>query len=481
MCFSVIVGRNASAAGHVLLAANDDWPGCPGHVHHVPRRAWDGGDTFLTVKGTPIPQVPLTYGYTYSAAAYETGTRRVSWADGVNDQRVAVSMQGVYAFADYQKEGDLLECDDLVILMLERGRTARQAIETAGELIARYGYSVSTIDGAEGTVCMAVADPEEGFFLELGPGGYWCARRVSDDQVECRPNCFGIGEVDFEDHENFLCSPGLYELAVEKGLVRSGEKLNFAAAFGGDSTDLNPGYGGALNPVNTLRKWRVFNKLGGLNLPPEAPVYGCVPREPVTLRGLMDLMRDGLEGTEYSLGTAPEAGRFHNPFWMEISTSIAQGGTVVCMIADLSPALAQELGCPVWFAFSNARLAPFVPCYTGGRGLPEAYQRGECGAFNPADAWWAFQETAELCCRNYEAIAPVEVVPVYEAMEDRFFAALARAEDEAVKRFGQDPEGARDYLAGVTGAMAEEAMETALKIGRRIKGKYLCNTILEWI
>ena len=66
-------------------------------------------------------------------------------------------------------------------------------------------------------------------------------------------------------------------------------------------------------------------------------------------------------------------------------------------------------------------------------------------------------------------------------MEDRFFAALARAEDEAVKRFGQDPEGARDYLAGVTGAMAEEAMETALKIGRRIKGKYLCNTILEWI
>ena len=125
MCFSVIVGRNASAAGHVLLAANDDWPGCPGHVHYVPRRAWDGGDTFLTVKGTPIPQVPLTYGYTYSAAAYETGTRRVSWADGVNDQRVAVSMQGVYAFADYQKEGDLLECDDLVILMLERGRTAR--------------------------------------------------------------------------------------------------------------------------------------------------------------------------------------------------------------------------------------------------------------------------------------------------------------------------------------------------------------------
>lgn len=481
MCFSLIAGKAATTTGSVLLAANDDWPGCPGHVHHVPRRTWNPDDSYLTVKGQPIPQPALTFGYTYSAAAYETGTLGVSWADGINDQRVAVTMQGVYAFANYQKDGDLLEADDLVLLMLQRGKSARHAIETAGALISQYGYTVSTIDGAEGTVCMAVADPEEGFFLELGPGGYWCARRVADDHVECRPNCFGIGDIDFNDTKNFICSPGLYDLAVENGLIQAGEVLNFAKAFGGDHTTLNPSYGGALNPVNMLRKWRVVHALSGQDLPLEAPVYDCVPSSPLSVRSLMTLMRDSLEGTRYDLSQAPEAGPYHNPFWMEVSTSIAQSGTVICMIADLSPRLPQDLGSTVWFSYSNARLAPFVPCYTGGHGLPAAYQRGECGDFNLDDAWWAFQETAEICYRNYETIVPTEVIPVFEALEDRFFAALAETEQKAAELACGDSKAALTRLTDLTDTLAAEALETTKQVAHRIKGKYLCNTVLSWL
>lgn len=481
MCFSIIIGKQASATGSVLLAANDDWPGCPGHIHHVPAKAWGPDDTFLTVKNTPIPQVPKTFGYTYSACAYETGTRHVSWADGVNDQRVAVSMQGVYSFADYQRDCDILEADDLTILLMERAKTARQGIEMAGELISKYGFTVSTIEGAEGTVCMAVADPDEGFFLELLPGGHWCAKRVSDNEVECRPNCFGIGEIDFDDHENFLYSPGLYELAVEKGLIQQGEKLNFAKAFGGDVAQINDGYGGALNPINTMRKWTVLHRLGGLNTDPKTPLYSCTPKAPLQVRDLMNLMRDYLQGTEYDLSVVPEAGTYHNPFWMTISTSIAQGGTVICMLADLSRRLPDALGCPIYFSFSNVRLSPFVPCYSGGHGLPEAYQRGECGAFDLGNAWWAFQDTAEVCYRNYEAIALEKVIPEYEALEDRFFAAMAETEAAATQKFAENPDAALKLLTDLTDQMAGEAMETALSMGRYIKGKYLCNTVLTWL
>lgn len=477
MCFSVITGKLASASGHVLLAANDDWPGCPGHVHHTPRRSWSAEDTFLTVKGTPIPQVPETNGYTYSACAYETGTRRVSWADGVNDRRVAVSMQGVYAFANYQKEGDLLECDDLTILMLERGQSARHAVTLAGELIARYGYSVSSIDGAEGTACLAVADPEEGFFLELLPGGHWCARRVPDDQIECRPNCFGIGEIDFQDTHNFLCSPGLYDFAVEQGVIQAGEALNFAQAFGGDTTDLNPDYGGALNPVNTLRKWAVLHRAGGLNPDPAVQQYRCVPTSPLSVRDLMDLMRDNLEGTPYQLSQCPEAGPHHNPYWMTVSTSISQGGTVICMLADLSTELPAELGCRIWFSFSNARLAPFVPCYSGGTGLPEAYQTGECGAFDPNCAWWAFQDTAELAYRNYEAIAPQVLIPRFTEWEAQAMDLLDRREAMALT----EPETAGQQLAQAVEQLAAGALETAREAGTYIRGKFLCNTVLDWL
>lgn len=481
MCFSIIIGKQASATGNVLLAANDDWPGCPGHIHHVPAQSWTPEDTFLTVKNVPIPQVPQTFGYTYSACAYETGTRHISWADGVNDQRVAVSMQGVYAFANYQRDCDLLEADDLTILLMERAKTARHGIQLAGELIARYGFTVSSIEGAEGTVAMAIADPEEGFFLELLPGGHWCARRVADNEAECRPNCFGIGDINFDDTENFICSPGLYELAVEKGLIQAGDVLNFAKAFGGDVAQINEGYGGALNPVNTMRKWTVLHRLGGLNVSPDTPLYSCVPKTPLRLQDLMTLMRDHLQDTEYDLAAAPQAGPFHNPFWMTISSSIAQGGTVICMLADLSRRLPDPLGCPVYFAFSNVQLAPFVPCYSGGHGLPEEYQRGECGAYDLADAWWAFQDTAEVCYRNYEAIAPVKVIPEYEALENHFFAAMEEAEHAALLKMPEDPAAALKIVTDRTDQLAGEAMSTALTMGRYLKGKFLCNTELSWL
>lgn len=481
MCFSVIIGKNASRTGNVLMAANDDWPGCPGHIHHVPRKSWTENDVFLTVKNIPIPQVEETFGYTFSACAYETGTRPVSWADGVNDQRVAVSMQGVYAFGNYQREQDLLEADDLAILLLERARTAREGIRLAGDLVSRYGFTVSTIEGAEGTVCMAVADPDEGFFLELLPGGHWCAKRVADDQAECRPNCFGIGEIDFSDSRNFMHSDGLYNFAVDQGLIRLGEPLNFAKTFGGDTAEINAAYGGACNPVNTMRKWTVLHRLGGLNIDPQKPVYSCQPKEAVGVRELMTLMRDHLQETPYALESAPEAGIHHNPFWMTVSTSIAQGGTVICMLADLSRRLPDALGCPVYFSLGNVRLTPFVPCYSGGRGLPEAYQHGECGEFDLSSAWWAFQETGELCYRNYEEIAPKEVIPSYDTYEETMFHTLEEAETTVVEQFANDSTEVLMRLMNLTDSLALQAMNTALSLGRYIKGKYLCNTVLEWL
>lgn len=218
MCFGLIAGRNTTVSGAVLAGANDDWPGCPGHTHFKPYIVHTPDEYFLAVKGHHIPQAAETYAYTYTACAYETGTRPISWADGMNENQVSVGMMGVYEFRNCQTEKDILEADDITLLLLERGRTARQAIEMIGELIEEYGYTVSSIDGAAGAVCMAVADPEEGFFLELVPGGKWVAKRVGDDEVECRPNCFGTQEIDFSDTKNFICSKNLRSYALENGL-----------------------------------------------------------------------------------------------------------------------------------------------------------------------------------------------------------------------------------------------------------------------
>lgn len=465
MCFSILVGKKASASGNVLLATNDDGAGCPGRVCHVPPRSWPEGAEYVTVDGTRIPQLPKTYGYTYSAAAYTTGTLDISWADGVNENRVAVAMTGAYAFADYHTERDHLEADDLSLLILQRSTSARHAIETVAELIRRYGFTTSSIEGARGSATLAIADPEEGFFLELLPGGHWCAKRVADNEAECRGNCFGIGEIDFADPVNFLCSPGLYELALKSGKLRPGETLNFSKVFGSDTSDISPSYGGALNPVNTSRKWNFLHAAGGLDIPLEEPRYSCKPSAPISVRGLMDIMRSDLAGTRYDPSVCWQAGVNHNPYWAVINPSISQSGTIVCMVADLARDKAKG---KAWFSCCNAQLSPFVPCYTSGHGLPPAYQTGEYTKYDPESAWWVFEELNELCYRNYDAVARKTVIPAINVLEDRFFSRLQAAEENA----GGEP------WTDVTDSLAEEALDWARELTVTLKGKYLCNTVL---
>ena len=63
-----------------------------------------------------------------------------------------------------QSDSGLIDCQRLCRLMLERCKTAREAIELAGELTARYGWN----DYGE---CLTIADKREVWHFEiLGPG-----------------------------------------------------------------------------------------------------------------------------------------------------------------------------------------------------------------------------------------------------------------------------------------------------------------------
>ena len=418
MCFGLIAGRNTTVSGAVLAGANDDWPGCPGHTHFKPHIVHTPDEYFLAVKGHHIPQAAETYAYTYTACAYETGTRPISWADGMNENQVSVGMMGVYEFRNCQTEKDILEADDITLLLLERGRTARQAIEMIGELIEEYGYTVSSIDGAAGAVCMAVADPEEGFFLELVPGGKWVAKRVADDEVECRPNCFGTQEIDFSDTKNFICSKNLRSYALENGLWKEGEPFNFTKIYGRGPL-ANDTYGGADWPVNRMRRWNCLHTLCNVDSDPFAKVYCAKPQRKLTARDVMHALTSTMEGTRFDLSLAPEAGVHHNPLWMTTSTSVGQGGTVVSMVYDLRPDTSAAAGC-MWVACAAAKLAVYVPVFTAGEGLPEAYTWGECGEYDLGSAWWAFQEIGELCYRRYDEIANDLVIPVFDEMQQGF-------------------------------------------------------------
>ena len=68
-CMTFVVGKKASATGHVIVGHNeDDWP--PFECHHgmLPARDWPAGALLPATKGCngKIPQVPHTLGFFWS-------------------------------------------------------------------------------------------------------------------------------------------------------------------------------------------------------------------------------------------------------------------------------------------------------------------------------------------------------------------------------------------------------------------------------
>ncbi|WP_201585418.1 dipeptidase [Psychrobacter jeotgali] len=487
MCFSIIAGRNTTTTGCVIMGVNDDWPGSPGQVHHQPHQVHDKADTFVSVKGIQIPQVSETYAYTYTVCDYATGTRPLSWANGMNENQVAVGMMGVYTFHNAQGEKDILEADDISILILERGKTARQSIQMIGELIDEYGYSVSSIEGGEGAVVIAISDPKEGFFLELVPGGLWVAKKVADDEIECRPNCFGTQEVDFSDHDTFMYSANLRSYAIEHNLYDGSldddsKPFNFSKIYS-QGPIVSEAFGGTDRAVNQLRRYNGVNRLCGLEHDPSSYIYKGKPNKNLSVADIMALLGDTFEDTEYDLSQREEAGLAHNPLWMEVSHSIGQGGTVFSMVFELSDnegvveANKSTAGC-MWIAPAASKLSCFVPFYIEVSDIPKPYQLAITGDYDLDSAWWAFQEVGQLCYRNYDAIAKDLVIPKFKQLQHEFFAEQQRI-NQKIATLNHDER--IKLLTEFTHNSAIEAYEVALELGKYIKGKYLSNTIVEWL
>lgn len=395
MCYSVIVGKKASATGNVILAANDDWPGCPGHVLYEEAKDHEKEDVFRLVNGKEIPQIRHTYSYVHSAAAYDTGWRTESWNEGVNEKNVSVSMDGIYAFQNISSDG-WLQADDLPVLILERASGAREAVMMVGELIERYGFSVSSIEGAAGAVVLAVADPQEGYFLEVLPGGIWVAKRVKDDEAEVRPNCLGTQEIDFEDKETYLYSEKIAKL---------GKGCNFSEMFSSEEAICD--YGGPKDAVNMYRRWNGIFRLTGVDTELEEQQYAAPAKAgSVTIQMVKELLGDYMKDTRYDLSREPEAGIHHNPYYMDINISVGQAGTVAAMVIDYSQK-EWGYGALAWFCFGNAGIAPFVPCFEKSRGLPVMYQKGKCGEFTTESAWFVMEELCELVYRRFDAVIPI--------------------------------------------------------------------------
>ena len=230
MCTTVVVGRNRSATGSVLIAHSEELGRNSAHkVEVCPRRAPSAVEAFPLFSGGHLGQ-PAAIPRYIATKIFDKRHYPGEHTSGINEHGVAVAnnmalMRGVPEARAYDVIPGGIIWTELLQLALERCRSASEGAALIGELCGAHGLSCDS-----GTM-VAVADPQDAWWVELARDGQWVAKRVGPDEVVIRANCYRIRKVDFADRETFMCSPTLVDYARGRGWYQDGP-FDFAAVYG---------------------------------------------------------------------------------------------------------------------------------------------------------------------------------------------------------------------------------------------------------
>ena len=252
-------------------------------VYYEPKRTKGPNDPDRLETGE-IPQVAETYAFLN--AAYPI----------MNEHQLAIGETTIGSRRELMSENGIIDAPELYRLVLERAKTAREAIRVADELTKAYGYN----DWGE---CFTFADTKEVWHFEIhGPGkgkkgAVWAAQRVPDDEIGVSANAGRIREIDLSNSDYFMASANVTSLAEEMGYwsKASGKPFEFTYAYDPDSrTSL----------YCRRREWRVLSLLApSLKLNPESENYpfSVKPDKKVSVADVLAIFRDTYGGTEYDM------------------------------------------------------------------------------------------------------------------------------------------------------------------------------------
>lgn len=490
-CTSITVGKSATADGSVITSHTDDSHRTRSWMDIVPAQEHDKNATVKMYKRVAnddhamptyehkeigeIPQVESTYGFINTAYPC------------MNDQQLGVGESTFGGRDELQSDEGLIDCQRLILLMLQRCSTAREAIKLADELTAKYGWN----DAGE---CLTIADTKEVWHFEIvGPGkgkvgAVWAAQRVPDDHVSVNANASTIKEIDLDNEDYFMASDNIYDVAKENGWWNEGETFQFCYAYAPDSRN---------SLAARRREWRVFDLLApSLNLNPYDKDYpfSVKPDNPVTMSDLVDAFKDYYEGTDFDMTknitvTDDETGKTiisplanpHMPYDMNKvfdinggwgwrgERTIARWYTMYATIIQCRDWLPNDIGGVVWLAQDNVATSVYIPVYCSVSDLPDSYKTpGRPNGFTRESAWWAFNRLGTLTAQRWGDMRH-DVDAVWVPMQKELFEKQADIEKQAAAMSETER---REFLTKYTMEWGEKVVDKAWELGDFLWTKY---------
>jgi dipeptidase len=427
--YGIYVGRNLTEDGSVFLGGSGDevsshWLEIVASREHAAGAVIEVGvdaNAFLPGELMSIPQVARTARYlTMNYTEFE-GFPPPLTNGGLNEHGLAArdiwspSRKELVELTPDPQRGP--NYSDLSRIVMERARSAEEAVTIVGDLINRYGYS------SYGGNSHMFADATEGWvLLEFAGGeGLWVARRLGPDEVVMfYPGYIGDLPDDLESHPDFRASPNFVVFAVEQGWFDpdAGRPFNVTDVYGTDEVRY-----------------------------PRAEMEQEIRKAaPLGLREMLDIVRD---------------------------PRISKDATGYGQVAQLTSGTRPEL-LTLWVAPTGSITAPFLPYRIGVESIPPEYGKHRYLTKNQSHGFvtedWQIREATLFAGRLFKRLMYYtcdrpgtflpEVTEALTAFENRLIAERPVIDETAEILFAaKKPALAQTYLTNYVHGKAAEALD----------------------
>jgi dipeptidase len=461
-CFTILVGKNASTDGSVFIAHNEDDLNDHNYVdlHKVPRLKHKAGEKqiFLYNRDS-IDAVEETFGYFWiTGSQYIEEQYLNEWGVAITSNSSRSKVQNGNGRIDH----------NLRRIVIERARTAREAVKISGLLVEKYGYASS------GRVYL-IADPNEAWVFEVVNGKHWIAKRVPDDEIAIIPNYYVIDFFIPSDTLNFLSSPDIIDFAVTNGWYnpQTDKSFNFRKAY--CHTD-------RLNAIwNIARKWVILNQFSGkqYKFNDDFP-FSIKPKQKISIQLLMNALQNHYENTAYENDSSLKNMSPHkrNGLGVNDTMNVCNIYNDYSCITQLRNWLPADIGNISWIAPRYPCIQPFIPWYYGINKISSNYEKATYEealenynnknrnyiAMYPDHACWVFDDFA-----NYTDSCYGKEIKALKGWKNEFqtnvFTTINEQEMDIIRTYKSNREKSLQMLTDLTNGFAEKVLaETKDKV-----------------
>lgn len=433
-CTNFLVTKGASTDGSTMITYAADSHSLYGELYHWPAAKWPAGsmlDIYEWDTGKLLGQIKQV-AETYSVVG------------NMNEHALAISETTFGGRKELEsQEGAIMDYGSLIYVTLQRAKNAREAIKIMAGLVDEYGYYSSGES-------FSISDANEVWIMEMigkgegEKGAVWVALKVPDGYICGHANQARITTFPLDDSANCLYSKDVISFAREKKWFTG---LNPDFSF----SDVYAPLDFSAVRFSDARVWAGFNKVasgmdkyteyakgnieygGPNNFPVNRPPLWIKPDKKLTVKDVMEMMRDHYEGTPLDMTKDVGAGPFELPYrWRGLTwkvdgktylneRAISTQQTAFSFVAQSRGWLPAPVGGILWFGVDDSYSTCYAPIYCGIAEIPECFKVGNGDLLNYSEtsAFWAFNTVANFAYLRYSDMIQ-DIRKVQHDLEGKF-------------------------------------------------------------